>query len=80
MLQPLVRQQFFQAIGGVIGDLRQHVAQIGKRFYLVCFATGHQTVVHGGGLAAPVTADEQIILPADSTGTQGAFRQIVVNR
>ena len=42
----------------LIGQLHDHIAQVGPRFHVVCFATGRKTEQYGRRMATPIIAQE----------------------
>ena len=72
-------QEIINPVGGMIGDMRQHVTQPGFGVDTVQLGGAEQRVDRGGALAAAVGAGEQIIAAADGHATQGAFGRGVID-
>ena len=62
---PVAREQFRQAMGGMGGEAREHIAQVGEGSDLMAVTTGDQTEEYGDGVAAAIRAAEEPVLPAD---------------
>jgi hypothetical protein len=57
-------QQLFDAVDGMVGDARKHIAQVALGVETIQLRRADQAVDRGGTLAAPVRSSEQIVLPA----------------
>ena len=73
------RQQFVDAIDGMIGNLCQHLAQIAFGIYAVEFGRADQAINRRRPFAAHLRAGKQIILAVQSDSAQGALRCVVVD-
>jgi hypothetical protein len=72
-------QEFLDAVDRMIGDAGQHVSEIGFGIETVEFGAADQGVDRGGALAAGIGTGEQVVLPTQSDGAQGAFGGVVVD-
>ena len=59
----LPRQQVLDAVDGMLGDAREHLAQVLFGVQVVEFRATDQTVEGGGARSAPIGTCEEIILP-----------------
>ena len=64
-------QQFGDAVDRVIGDAREHVAQVGFGIEAVELGRADQAVDRGGALAAGIGAAKQVVLATQSYSAQG---------
>ena len=76
---PGIGQEFAEPIGGMRRQTLQDILEVGERIDLMTLATAHQAVQGRRRPAAPVTPDEQVILPSDGLSTQAPFRDVVVD-
>jgi hypothetical protein len=53
-----MRQEFFDALDGMLRDAAEHISEPGKRIDADEFAGGNEAVQHGRSLAAVVAAEE----------------------
>src|ERR1039458_9955930 len=72
-------QQFGDAVDGVLGNAREHVAQIGFGIESVELGRADEAVDGGGALAAGVGSGEEVVLATDCDSTQSAFGRVVIN-
>ena len=59
-------KEFGDLIDGLVGDARQHLAEMRLGIQAIEFGAAHQTVDRGGALAAGIQAREQVVLPTQS--------------
>ena len=62
-------QQFGDAVDGVVGDAREHIAQVGFGIKAVEFGRSDQAIDSGGALAAGIGATKQVVLAIMCTCT-----------
>jgi len=55
-------QQFVDAVDRVIGDAREHVAEVGFRIDAVQLGRADQAVDRGGAVAAGIGSSKQVVL------------------
>src|SRR5512144_2512871 len=73
------RQQLVDAVDGMLGNAREHLAQVGLRIEPVELGRLHQTVDRRRSLAARVRTHEQVVASAKCNSAQGAFGGVVVD-
>ena len=69
----LPREQVLDAVDGMLGDAREHLAQVLFWVQVVEFRGADQTVEGGGALSAPIGTCEEIILAPQRDGSQRPF-------
>jgi len=62
-------QEFLDAADGMVGDLRQHGAEVELRIETVELGRADEAVERGGAIATGVGAGEQIVFPSKSDST-----------
>jgi hypothetical protein len=72
-------QQFLDAVDGMVGDTRQHLAQIGFGIDTVEFRRTNQAVDRRRPLPASIRSGKQVVLSAQSHAPQRAFGSVVVD-
>ena len=70
-------QQFGDAVDGVVGDAREHIAQVGFGVEAVEFGRSDQAIDSGGALAAGIGATKQVVLATQSYSAQGPFGRVM---
>ncbi len=69
MLRDVPGQQFVDAVGLVIGNVRKHVFQVGAWIDAIQLARANQAIHCGGSLATAVGAGEHEVPPAQGDAT-----------
>ncbi len=72
------REQFFDAVDGMVGESGEHVAEVALWIEAVEFGGAGQAIEHGGAFTALIRTGEEVILASESDGTQGPFGGVVV--
>ncbi len=68
------REQFFDAVDGMVGESGEHVAEVALWIEAVEFGGAGQAIEHGGAFTALIRTGEEVILASESDGTQSSFR------
>src|SRR5271155_2033793 len=71
-------QEILDAVDRMIGDAGQHISEIRFGIETVELGGADQAVDRGGTLTAGIGAGEQVVFPAQSDGSQGAFGGVIV--
>jgi hypothetical protein len=67
--------EFVDTVDGLVGEGREHVAQVGFGIDAVEFGGADQAVDRGGTFAASVRAREQVVLATQGPGAQRSLQQ-----
>ncbi len=73
-------QQFLDAVDGMLGDAREHLAQVSFRIQAIELGRADKAVEGGGSLATSVGSRKEKILPSLSDTAQGAFCSVAMPR
>jgi hypothetical protein len=79
VLRDVPGQQFVDAVGLMIGDVRKHEFQVGAWIDVVQFARADQAIHCGGSLTTAVGAREHKIAPTKGHTAQGIFGEHVAD-
>jgi len=77
MLRDVPGQQFVNAVGLMISNVRQYVFKVGAWIEVVQFARADETVHRGGSFSTAVGACEHKIAPTKGYTSQGIFGEHV---
>ncbi len=67
------RQELLDTVDGMIGDVRQHMLQIGFGIEAVELGRPDEGIEDGGAFASAIGAGEEIVATAHGNPTQGPF-------